>query len=132
MGISAYAIAVADDGIEVRIADINVGDSLREAVSGKQAQVLNVWQGPAVGMFHIEALNGSSVDLTEDHRLLTERGPVWANEIKPKMKLRCGEGWIECVAASPLHGDFMVYDVKLQKVAGEDAWLLVNGLVVGG
>lgn len=131
MGISAYANIVTAAGDTIRAGDASEGDSLREALSGKALRILNIWQGPAVGMFHIETLDGVSIDLTEDHRLCTDRGVQWATEIRVGARLRTATGWTECSAAHPLSGDFMVYDIKLEKTSGEDPWLVANGLVVG-
>lgn len=131
MGISAYANVVTVAGDTIRAADASVGDILREALSGKGLRILDIWQGPAVGMFHLDTLDGPSIDLTEDHRLYTDRGYQWAGEIKVGSLLRTPMGWSECCAAERLAGDFMVYDIKLEKVGLDDSWLIANGLMVG-
>ncbi|MCD8351447.1 MAG: hypothetical protein LUC93_12640 [Planctomycetaceae bacterium] len=131
MGISAYAnvLIAADDS--VRAADVSEGDRVIEGLSGKARLVLNVWQGPAVGMFHIETLDGPGIDCTEDHRIYTDRGPMWANEVRVGAKLRTATGWTECSAAGRLAGDYMVYDIKLEPINFDEPWLIANGLVVG-
>jgi hypothetical protein len=131
MGISAYANLAAADGGTIRAGDVKVGDILREALTGKALRVLNVWQGPAVGMFHLDTLDGASLDLTEDHPLDTDRGCLWACEVTVGVRLRTPAGWTECCLAERLAGDFMVYDIKLEKHGLEDSWLIANGLAAG-
>lgn len=132
MGISAYAVTLMADGREVRVEDLAVDDSLRNALSGEGVTIRKHWQGPAVGMFRIAADNGRMLDLTADQKVLTSEGMLPAGEVKPGMILQCIDKQASCTEASFLRGDFMVYDIALAKddASGAPA-LSANGFIIG-
>jgi hypothetical protein len=132
MGISAYAVTRMADGTDKRVEDLSVGDIVRNAMSGGGVAVSKHWQGPAVGMFRIAADNDIMLDLTADQKVLTAQGMLPAGEIKPGMVLQRIDGQNTCNEASPLMGDFMVYDIALERDnASGTLTLSANGFIVG-
>ena len=130
MGLSAYTMILAADGTEKRAENIVPGDMVKNPFTGKDQAVRKVWQGPAVGMFRIAADDGGTLDLNEDHAVLTGGGLMKAAQIQAGTVLRTAAGTARCVEATRLLGDFMVYDVVLED-DGSQPGLIANGYCVG-
>lgn len=128
MGVSAYGMVLLADGSLKRAEDLQIGDLVREALSGLPVAVRQVWQGPGIGMMRLTADNGELLDVTEDTVFLAETGPASADRIPPGTPLRTDAGTAHCTDTSAMMGDYMVYDIVLD---GADAvFITVNGFVI--
>jgi hypothetical protein len=127
MGISAYSNVRAIDGGERRADAILAGDELFDPLAETMVTVRKIWEGPAVGMMRITADNGTVLDLTEDQTVLTDVGRMAAGKLAAGIALQTPDGWTYCSDAHPLMGDYMVYDISLDK--GD--CILVNGVMIG-
>lgn len=128
MGVSAYGMVLLADGSLKRAEDLQIGDLIRNALSGHPVAVRQVWQDPGVGMIRLTADNGELLDVTEDTVFLVETGLASVDRIPPGTPLRTDAGTARCTDASAMMGDYMVYDIVLD---GADAvFIIVKGFVI--
>ena len=127
MGMSAYTMISMADKTLKRAEDLAVGDSVLNPATGGSAAVTRVLNSPGVGMTGITGGNGSVLHVTGDHMIQSGAAMLPAEHIRPGSKLTSASGEIPCTEASPLPGDFMVYDIKLDNASS----LFANGFVVG-
>jgi len=126
MGISAHSMVVMADGASKRAEDVAVDDTVFCPLSGDAIAILRSLNGPGVGMVSFTA-GALRIDVTGDHRVLTDNGFMPAHGIRVGAKLQTTEGILDCTEAGPLTGDFMVYDFT----ANTDApAAYVNGFVL--
>ena len=127
MGLSAFCMIRMADGSEKRAQDLAAGDMVFDPVSGRAATVTAMLDGPGVGMIGLETEAGSVIHVTGDHLIRTEAGAVRAEQVRAGDRLLAACGVTVCAAAEAVPGDFKVYDVRGEGLAG----LLANGIVVG-
>lgn len=131
MGISAYSMVSLADGEQKRAEDLAAGDRVANPLTGNAVAVRKVWQGPGVGMIRITVADGTVFDATGDQRLLAGGAMTPAGQVRAGAPLRTVAGDVPCADASPLPGDYMVYDVVLEDDAGGAPCIAANGLIVG-
>lgn len=127
MGLGAYMRLRTADRSEKPAEMVTAGDLPREAVSGDAVSVRTVLNGPGVGMYRVVTHGGAVLDLTEDHTVLTNEGPLPAGDVRPGLPLLTPGGTDACAEAGPLAGDYMVYDIVLEG----GGFLVANGIFVG-
>ena len=131
MGLGAYILVRDAQGLDKRVEDVRQGERMFDPVSGIGRAVTKIWQGPAVGMYRIVLENDSLLDLTEDHAVMTADGLLPANRIATGTMVLAEGGYSRCVEATPLPGDFMVYDLVVDAKDGGMPCLLAGGAVAG-
>lgn len=124
------------DGSTVSIEDIRIGDRVMNPYGGGAATVVNTWKGSEKILRHIETQGGYSVEASDTHPLMTEKGAVEAGKIVEGDQLLTAEGTYEIVSVQyPIHYDDEVFNLELECPACDETWkahtMVCNGLVVG-
>lgn len=124
------------DGSTVSIEDIRIGDHVMNPYGGGTAAVVNTWKGSEKLLRHIETQGGYSVEASDTHPLMTERGAVEAGKIVEGNQLLTAEGTYDIVSVQyPIHYDDEVFNLELECPICDETWkahaMVCNGLVVG-
>ncbi len=131
---------LAEDGSQVLVEQVKVGDKLLSSASGRVLTVTTVSRGgESKPLVKLKDEAGHEVMMTETHPVVTvARGVVQAGEVAPGDKVLTRDGPRKLVAVERVPHDGMVYNMalgteeELAQAGGPEArTLFANGFLVG-
>lgn len=113
------------DGSKRRISDLRIGDIVK--TEGRYSKITNIYRGREESLIEIKTITGISIQLTNDHVVMSDNGWKEVSKLKVGDTL-CTDGGYDKIESTEYVSGGEVYDFEIEP---EGTGIYANDIVIG-